>query len=394
MENYLFEVSHLVFRFFHIVAGIAWIGASFYFVWLDNNLTKPPQWKQQQGIGGDLWAIHAGGIYEIAKYQSGPGQMPERLHWFKWEAYTTWISGALLFSLLYYVGADVYLIDPSKSALQQAWDITLSVLSIALGYLIYRVLCKTPLLGCGRLFTVVALGLLSLWAWGIDDLFSDRAVYIHVGALIGTCMAGNVFHVIMPSQRHMVDMISSGKQPDPSFSLRAKQVSIHNNYATLPILFIMLSNHFAFTYAHEMAWLVLIALFVVGMWIRHFFNLKNRGIYKPAVLVSGIGAFFVVILAIAPWSQQSSAASDDPVSDSRAWQIIEQRCTECHSENPSSQLFDSAPAGLVLDTPAQARQFAALINSRAVVSKDMPLANLTRMTHEERALIGRWASRQ
>ncbi|MCU4676033.1 urate hydroxylase PuuD [Catenovulum sp. 2E275] len=397
METYLFEVGHLLFRYFHIVAGIAWIGASFYFVWLDNNLTTPPQWKKDKGIEGDLWAIHAGGIYEVAKYKAGPEKMPPHLHWFKWEAYSTWISGALLLSLLYYVGADVYLIDPSKAALEQMSAIALSIGCIGFGYLFYRLICKTPLLNNGLAFAAVALSFLTAWTWGIDHFFSDRAVYIHVGALIGTCMAGNVFNVIVPSQKQMVKAISEGKQPDPQFGLIAKQVSIHNNYATLPILFIMLSNHFAFTYAHQFGWLILIALFIVGMWIRHFFNLKNRGIYKPSVLISGIVAFFVVMLACAPWHTIKSktelaqaAVEQVHVSDEQVWQIIQSRCTECHSQTPTSAMFKSPPAGFVLDNMAQAKQFAALINTRAVVTKDMPLANLTKMTDDERDLIALW----
>lgn len=395
MESYFFEVGHLLFRYFHIVTGIAWIGASFYFVWLDNNLTTPPQWKKDKGIGGDLWAIHAGGIYEVAKYNSGPEKMPDNLHWFKWEAYSTWISGALLLSLLYYVGADVYLIDPSKAALEQASAIGLSIACIGFGYIFYRLICKTSLINNGTLFIITALSFLTLWTWGINHFFSDRAVYIHVGALIGTCMAGNVFHVIVPSQKQMVKAISVGKQPDPKLSLIAKQVSIHNNYATLPILFIMLSNHFAFTYAHDFGWLILIALFIVGMWIRHFFNLKNRGVYKPSVLIGGIAAFFIVMLAIAPWHTLTSDTNlanntDAHISDQQAWQIIQSRCTECHSLSPTSAMFKSPPAGFVLDNLKQAKQLADLINSRAIVSKDMPLANITKMTEDERKMLGVW----
>ncbi|WP_289076974.1 urate hydroxylase PuuD, partial [uncultured Pseudoalteromonas sp.] len=271
MENYLFELAHLVFRYFHVVAGIAWIGASFYFVWLDNNLQTPPQWKQDKGIKGDLWAIHGGGFYEVAKYQNGPEQMPSTLHWFKWEAYTTWISGALLFTLLYYVGADVYLLDASKSELSKFAAIGASLGFIGLGYGVYRLLCKSPLVENGKAFIALGVGFLALWTYGVDQLFSDRAVYIHVGALIGTCMAGNVYHIIMPAQRYMVSEVEAGRIPDSAPGLKAKQCSVHNNYATLPVIFIMLSNHFSYTYSHEFGWLVLIGFFIIGMWIRHFF---------------------------------------------------------------------------------------------------------------------------
>ncbi|WP_017446464.1 urate hydroxylase PuuD [Gayadomonas joobiniege] len=395
METYIFEVFHLIFRYFHIVAGIAWIGASFYFVWLDNNLQAPPIAKQKQGIQGDLWAIHAGGIYEVAKYSSGPSKMPKHLHWFKWEAYSTWISGALLFSLLYYVGADVYLIDVSKNPLEKVFAIATSVAFIGVGYALYRGLCNTKLLYQGRLFLVVAMAILTLWTFLLDQLFSDRAVYIHIGALVGTCMAGNVFHVIVPSQKYMVESLNNQVEPDPLPATRAKLVSIHNNYATLPILFIMLSNHFAFTYAHEFGWLILIAIFIVGMWIRHFFNLKNRGVIKPWILVTGLIAFLLLMASIAPWptinnSQQNNQQAALTVDDASAWKIINRRCTECHSAQPTSTMFKSPPSGFILDNITQAKNVAALIHNRAAILKDMPLGNLTQMTDEERTHLALW----
>lgn len=394
MENYLFELAHLMFRYFHVVAGIAWIGASFYFVWLDNNLQTPPQWKQDKGIKGDLWAVHGGGFYEVAKYQNGPEKMPSTLHWFKWEAYTTWISGVLLFSLLYYVGADIYLLDASKSELSKFTAIGSSLALIALGYGVYRLLCKSPLVEKGIAFSIVAIGLLALWTWGIDQLFSDRAVYIHVGALIGTCMAGNVYHIIMPGQRYMVSEIEAGRIPDSAPGLKAKQCSVHNNYATLPIIFIMLSNHFPFTYSHDLGWLILIALFIVGMWIRHYFNLKHQGVNKPSVFISGIGAFLVVMLAIAPWPKTASSSSQvgNTITDAQAWNIINTHCSECHSQTPRSELFQTAPLGFKLDSIEQAKKVSTLIHTRAIITKDMPLANMTQMTDEERQTLDAWLS--
>jgi uncharacterized membrane protein len=395
MENYLFELAHLVFRYFHVVAGIAWIGASFYFVWLDNNLQTPPQWKQDKGIKGDLWAIHGGGFYEVAKYQNGPEQMPSTLHWFKWEAYTTWISGALLFTLLYYVGADVYLLDASKSELSKFAAIGASLGFIGLGYGVYRLLCKSPLVENGKAFIALGVGFLALWTYGVDQLFSDRAVYIHVGALIGTCMAGNVYHIIMPAQRYMVSEVEAGRIPDSAPGLKAKQCSVHNNYATLPVIFIMLSNHFSYTYSHEFGWLVLIGFFIIGMWIRHFFNLKHQGVNKPSVLISGIAAFFALMLAIAPWPSSSVNANNElqaSISDAQAWDIINKHCTQCHSETPTSKLFQTAPLGFKLDSLADVKKASALIHTRAVFTKDMPLANMTKMTDAEREMLGTWLS--
>jgi uncharacterized membrane protein len=395
MENYLFELAHLVFRYFHVVAGIAGIGASFYFVWLDNNLQTPPQWKQDKDIKGDLWAIHGGGFYEVAKYQNGPEQMPSTLHWFKWEAYTTWISGALLFTLLYYVGADVYLLDASKSELSKFAAIGASLGFIGLGYGVYRLLCKSPLVENGKAFIALGVGFLALWTYGVDQLFSDRAVYIHVGALIGTCMAGNVYHIIMPAQRYMVSEVEAGRIPDSAPGLKAKQCSVHNNYATLPVIFIMLSNHFSYTYSHEFGWLVLIGFFIIGMWIRHFFNLKHQGVNKPSVLISGIAAFFALMLAIAPWPSSPVNAQNElqvSISDAQAWDIINKHCTQCHSETPTSKLFQTAPLGFKLDSLADVKKASALIHTRAVITKDMPLANMTKMTDAEREMLGTWLS--
>ncbi|MEJ2063848.1 MAG: urate hydroxylase PuuD [Reinekea sp.] len=358
MLNYFLEVLHLILRYFHVIAGVAWIGASFYFIWLDNNLQEPPQWKKDKCIKGDLWAVHGGGFYEVAKYRLGPEQMPSTLHWFKWEAYTTWITGTLLLTLLYYVGADAYLLDPSKVDISAAGAIALSVGSIALGFAIYEGLSRSRIVENGRLFTIIITALLALWVWGLDQFLSDRAAYIHIGALIGTCMAANVFFTIIPGQRYMVNEIAQGRVPDSTPGLKGKQRSVHNNYATLPIIFIMLSNHFSFTYSHAYGWLVLVALFINGMWIRHYFNLKHQGIKKPSVFISGMAFFFIIMLAIAPWQQiaAAKAAANVPVvSDEQAMVIIQERCTSCHSVKPTSPLFTSAPAGFIMDTIEQVK---------------------------------------
>jgi len=390
MENYLIEIAHLMLRYFHVIAGIAWIGASFYFAWLDNSLQTPPPEKAEKGISGDLWAIHGGGFYEVAKYKNGPEHMPTTLHWFKWEAYTTWITGILLFSLLYYIGADANLLDGSKSELSKLEAIATSLLSISIGYAVYRALCHSPLVTKGYLFTATMIGLLAFWAWGLDSLFSDKAVYIHIGALIGSCMAGNVYHVIMPGQRYLVAEVEAGRTPDPAIGLKAKLCSIHNNYATLPIIFIMLSNHFPHTYTHQYGWVVLIVLIVIGMWIRHYFNLKHRHINKPAILVSGIGAFFALMLAIAPWSSFEAKENTVQVSDQQAWTIVDKHCAECHSATPRSIMFSSAPLGFTLDSIESAKKQSDKIYTRAVINQDMPLANMTNMSLEERNTLAIW----
>jgi len=390
MENYLIEVSHLILRYFHVIAGIAWIGASFYFAWLDNSLETPPKEKADKGISGDLWAIHGGGFYEVAKYKNGPEYMPTTLHWFKWEAYTTWITGILLFTVLYYIGADANLLDSTKSDLSKFTAIATSLGSIALGYIVYRLLCNSPLVKNGFVFAASMILLLTLWTWGFDQVFSDKAVYIHIGALIGTCMAGNVYHVIMPGQRYLVKEVEAGRIPDPAVGLKAKLCSIHNNYATLPIIFIMLSNHFSHTYTHEFGWLVLIALIIIGMWIRHYFNLKHRHIHKPSVLVSGIVAFFLLMLAIAPWESFKPRENVVHVSNEQAMEIVQKHCTECHSATPTSTMFTAAPLGMTLDSIEEIQKQSEKVYTRSVVNKDMPLANLTNMTQEERDTLAMW----
>ena len=238
---------------------------------------------------------------------------------------------------------------------------------------------------------------IALWSYVLDQFIQDRAAYIHVGAVIGTCMAGNVFFNIIPGQRYMVAEVAKGNIPDPAPGLRAKQRSTHNNYATLPILFIMISNHFAFTYSHQHGWLVLVALFVIGMWMRHYFNLKHRGEHKPWVLVSSFMAFLVLCAVIAPWqtlADKQQSANAELVSDAKAWQIVEQHCQECHSAAPRSSMFSSAPMGFIVDNLDDVQRHKDRIYNRTIVTKDMPFANMTQMTELEREVLARYLQQQ
>ena len=407
-------------RWFHVVAGVAWIGASFYFIWLDNNLRTPPKWKQDKGIKGDLWAIHGGGFYEVAKYAYGPEKMPETLHWFKWEAYTTWLSGFALLIIVYYFGASAYLIDPSVNAMSPTTAISLGLGLIFGGLAIYEFACRSPLAKYPLAFGIGLVALVCIVSYLSTQWFSGRGAYIHVGALIGTIMAGNVFFNIMPNQRKMVAAVADKKDIDPTWGASAKLRSVHNNYFTLPLLFIMISNHYPMTYQHSQNWLVLIAIMAAAAWIRHFFNLRHVGTTKPGILVSGAVAMLAIALWVS-WPQSPSHTSNEghedvtlvdevgkkvtannavaqassEVSNERVVSLITTHCVGCHSRTPTDDIFKVAPLGVVLDTWEDIERFAPQVVRRTTVTKDMPFLNKTKMTDEERQEIARWfAQRQ
>ncbi len=387
MEAYILEVLNLIVRWLHVITGVAWIGASFYFVWLDNNLENPPQWKKDKGIGGDLWAIHGGGFYEVAKYKLAPEKMPETLHWFKWEAYSTWMTGMVLLSIMFYFGADTYLIDRSKADISQGAAIAIGLGSLIGSFVLYEILCRTKLKDYGLTFGLICLAYITAMAYGLSQVFSDRGAYMHVGALIGTVMAGNVFNGIMPAQRALVDAVTKGKAPDAKHGLNAKLRSTHNNYATLPLLFIMISNHYPMTYGHQYGWAILAAICAITAFARHYFNLKHRGINKPSIIVISAILFIALAAVIAPRTVE--VPKDTPtVAFSTVNHIIEQRCTACHSDNTT--LFPTAQAGVKLDKPELIAKWAPRIEARAVTSHDMPLGNVTKMTEDERMTLGAW----
>ncbi|MEN9433681.1 MAG: hypothetical protein RLZZ422_1270 [Pseudomonadota bacterium] len=387
METYLYEWLNYGVRFLHLITGIAWIGASFYFVWLDNSLREPPSWKKDKGIKGDLWAIHGGGFYEVAKYSLRPEEMPKTLHWFKWEAYTTGLTGFLLLTLMYYIGASSYTIDPAKMALTQWQAIGIGVGAIALFIITYEVLCRTPLVEKGLYFGLTLLAILTVFAYILDQIISSRAMYIHIGAMLGLAMVFNVFTTIMPSQRKMVAAVSQNEQPNPLWGHRAKLRSVHNNYATLPVLLIMISNHYPITYGNPYGWFILIALIAITAYARHFFNLKHHGIIKPSILIIVLLAFATLVWVVAP---KSSTTAKTSVSTQQVMQVTNARCLQCHSAKPTDEVFKVAPAGVIYDTEAEVIAKAERIYARAVVSKDMPFMNKTQITEQERQVIAQW----
>ncbi len=304
MDPYLRDVLDVLLRMLHVVAGIAWIGASFYFVRLDLALRAPKRQEDADaGVAGEFWGVHGGGLYHSQKYRLAPAEMPEPLHWFKWEAYTTWLSGFALMIVLYYFDADVRLVDADAADLDEWQAIALSVGGIALAWLVYDVLCRTVGQRSQAALAVVGTGLVALAAWGAGELFSPRAAYLQVGAMLGTIMAANVFFVIIPAHRKLVAAMEEKREPDPAPLLEAKNRSVHNNYLTLPVLFTMLAGHFAFVFGADEAWLVFVAIAVLTALIRVFFNRWHAGRREwwiPAVAAVGV-------VALAFWLQPEEA---------------------------------------------------------------------------------------
>jgi len=394
MDPYITEWLNLIIRFAHLIVGIAWIGASFYFVWLDNHLEKPPEAKAEKGISGDLWAIHGGGFYEVAKYKLAPPKMPTTLHWFKWEAYTTWITGFLLLSLMFYIGAESYLIDPRVQELTQWQAIGLGLGSIVIGVGSYELLVRTKLKDHGLVLAVILFIIATALSYGLTQVFSARGAYMHMGAILGTIMAGNVFFGIMPSQRALVKAVEEGATPDSKYGLNAKLRSTHNTYITLPVLFIMISNHYPITYNHSANWLVLMAIILITAAVRQYFVLRHFGKQKPMVLVSSIIATIVLAYAIAPKTVELSAEQKQhDVSNAQIQHIIETRCSACHSEAPTDDVFKSPQGGVIFSDIASIKQWAPRIEARVVHSKDMPFMNKTQMTEEERLTLSLWLSK-
>jgi uncharacterized membrane protein len=388
-SDYVREWADLLVRWLHVIAAIAWIGASFYFILLDNHLEPPKSAEDAEaGVAGELWEVHGGGFYHVQKYQVAPRVLPERLAWFKWEAYTTWLSGFALLCIVYFSSARAYLIDRTVADLTVAEAIAITVGFLVAGWLVYDVLCR--LLGrAPKLLALALFGFIALAAYTAGQLFAPRAMFIVVGSMIGTMMAGNVLFVIIPGQRELVRAKQAGRKPDPAHGIRGKQRSVHNNYLTLPVVLAMIAPHFPFVYTHERAWLVLLTLMVLGAWVRHFFNLRHRGRTVWAIPITAAVALVALAVAIRP-EDSSPGAGGAPVPFVRVAAVVEQRCATCHSAQPTDDSFSTAPKGVVLDTPAQIKARSTAIEEQAVETKAMPLGNVTQMPEEERALLGRW----
>ncbi|HET9763068.1 MAG TPA: urate hydroxylase PuuD [Casimicrobiaceae bacterium] len=390
MEAYALDWVQLILRWVHLITGIAWIGASFYFVWLDNSLTPPRDPADaDKGVGGELWAVHGGGFYVVRKFRIAPEALPATLHWFKWEAYWTWISGFALLVVMYYLHAQTYLIDPSVADIAPWQAIAASVALIAAGWIFYDQLCKR--LGLEREAWIAAamVAFVALTAWALSHLYSGRGLYMQIGAMLGTIMVANVAHVIIPGQRRLVEAKRRGVAPDPIDGARGKQRSVHNNYFTLPVLFVMISNHYPMTYGHRYGWLVLIAILLLAAYVRHFFNLRHKGRSVWAIPASAAAGAAALAFAIAP-QPPPRAAQQASFADVQS--IVARRCAGCHAERPTQSGLVTAPKDVKLDTPERIVASAPRIYEQAVLLRAMPIGNLTGMTDAERATIASWVA--
>jgi len=392
VSGYLLDWGNLLIRWIHIVTGIAWIGSSFYFVWLDNHLQPPERPDGDTGVAGELWAVHGGGFYRARKYQVAPAVLPRTLHWFYWEAYSTWMSGMALLGLLYFLQADAYLIDPAVRVLSQGAAVGIALGVLVGSWLIYDTLCRSKLGRSNRKLTVAVALLACLLAWGLCALFSGRGAFIMFGAALGTIMVANVFFVIIPGQRELVLARQQGREVDPAPGLRGKQRSVHNTYFTLPVLFVMISNHFAMTYGAHFNWLVLIALSFAGVCIRAWFVARHkpegrRGFASLLPLFMGLLALIIVIIGLYPEAPASSLAG--PVSAAQAQSILQRRCVPCHSRSPTQPGFSAPPNGIVLNSPQQVRAHRDEV-AKQLTLRTMPLGNVTGMTDVERARLLQW----
>jgi len=386
VDPYLRDVLDVSLRLLHVISAIAWIGASLYFVRLDLSL-RPPRAEvdAERGVAGEFWGVHGGGLYHSQKYRLAPATMPDPLHWFKWEAYTTWLSGFALLVVLYYFDADTRLVDATVAGLEEWEAIALSVGGLVLAWIVYDALCRV--VGARSQVALAAIGvvLLALASWAASELFAARAAFLQVGAMVGTIMSANVLFVIIPAHRKLVAAMEAGKEPDPAPLLAAKERSVHNNYLTLPVLFTMLVGHFAFVFGHEDAWLALVLIAVLLAGVRHFFNLWHTGRrawWIPAV--AGVAA-----IGLAFWLEPEDAPSTDgePVSFTQIAPIVEQRCATCHAGA-------TAPLGVRLETQAEIEARAEDIERQAVLTRAMPPGNSTGMTEEERDLLGAWIAQR
>ena len=390
MDVFLGEWLNLLLRWAHMVVGIGWIGTSFYFMALDYTLMKRE--RMNPGVYGTSWQVHGGGFYHVEKYTVAPPTLPDVLHWFKWEAYLTFVTGFGLLVVQYYVHADAYLIDPAVMPLTQVQAILISAASLTAGWFIYDGLCRFKPIGERTVLLALSVFALILIASLLyTQVFSGRGAFIHVGALVGTIMAANVFAIIVPNQKKMIAQMIAGQTPEARFGAIGKQRSVHNNYLTLPVLLMMVSQHYPFLFGHPQSWLVVALIIISGALVRHILNCIDSGVdwdgYGWAVPVAAM-ALIVAIFVTAP--QPRSATEGSAVSDQEALTISQKHCTSCHAKQPTHAAFREAPKNVALETPGDMKRWSKLIYMQTVQNRAMPLGNQTAMSDDERAALGRW----
>ncbi len=390
MEFFTGDWLNAFVRLAHVVFGIGWIGASFYFMWLDANMAGPAQ--PRPGVEGELWMVHSGGFYRVEKIHVSPAEMPPHLHWFKWEAAFTGITGFMMLCLVFYADASVYLIDPVKYAFTPVQATFVGIATLLFGWAAYEGLWRSSFGKQGGWPPLAATFLLIAGiAVFLSQIFSGRGAFLHVGGLMGIIMSASVWTVIVPGQQQLIRATREGRKGDPAYAAAAKQRSVHNNYMTLPVVFIMLSGHYPSTYGHPQNWLVLILAALVAMAVNHFLNMHNKGVMKPWPLLLA-AAIFVPLYWLTSHGGSSAALKpgEAPVSFAEVRAVIAQRCLTCHAARPTDDTFKQPPNGLILEAPPQIRANAQKINARVVLTQTMPPANKTEMTADERALLGAW----
>lgn len=340
-------------------------------------------------MGGEVWSIHGGGFYRVEKFNVAPATLPPTLHWFKWDAYLTLLSGLALLTLVYYIRAEAYLIDPAVAQLTPLAAIAIGVGSMLMAWIVYDGLCKSPLSQTGLLFFIVIFGLVAMAAYGLTQVFSARGAYIHVGAMLGNIMALNVFFTIIPGQKELVRAMVEHRDPDPLPGIKAKQRSLHNSYFTLPVLFIMISNHYPFTFGHAYNWAVLAGLALGAIAVRHYVNRHEKG-FNPVWLLPAAAVMLIALTIATKPASLTGKTGEKPVAFSTVQAIIIRRCTSCHSAEPTDDVFRVAPLGAKFDTPQEIKRQILKIKARAIDAKTMPLANKTHMTDEERKRLALW----
>jgi uncharacterized membrane protein len=397
MAAHWHEWVSLLIRWAHFITGVAWIGASFYFNWLENHLERQTSGESIDDdpidgdpISGDLWAVHGGGFYYLQKYRLAPEKLPATLHWFKWEAYATWLTGFALLCVVYYWNATAYMLNPGTPGVSASLAVVAGITSLLLSWFLYDALCRSSVSRHGLLTGVLIFAWFVLLAWLLNQVLSGRAVFIHVGAAIGTIMVANVFRVIIPSQKELVDAVAENRRPNPAFGRQALQRSRHNNYFTLPVLFMMISSHYAMTWSHAISWLVLALISLSAIGVRHYFNVRHLPNKPSWLLLVSLLPMLLAVWLTSPVARSVRNVNLAAPETSAIMPVIKERCSGCHSSSPATAGFASAPLGILLDESSQVEGHAERIHIVTTQSRTMPLGNLTGMTEQERELIGSW----